>query len=84
MTGTLCKSDQEVVKRWRGSGESKCQPHFGRKRKSPQRSNRALAKLFLADRKLTSKKLARELKCVTGVKLSASTVKDASLERSHC
>ena len=71
-TGAFRKGVQGVPERWKGSGESECQPQSERKRKL---SERTLLRLSLADQKLTPKELTRETKDSTGVKLSAPTVR---------
>ena len=64
-----------MLKRWKATGESKCQPRSRRKRKSTERTDRTLVRLSLANRKLTSKELARELKESSSVELSTPTVR---------
>ena len=71
-----------MLRRWEGSHKSKCQPQAGRKRKSSKRSDRTLVRLSLADRKLTSKKLARRLKDNTDIEYCSSTGKIRLLEYS--
>ena len=63
-----------------GSRESKCPAQFRRKRKSSKRSDRALVRLSLGGRKLTSHGLVRELTDITGDELSASTARKRLLE----
>ena len=62
------------------TGDSRCQPRSGRKRKSVTRSDRTLIRISLRNRKLTSKELSRELKESSGVELSAPTVRRRLLE----
>ena len=70
-SGSSRRGVQAVLKRWKGSGESKYQFQSGRKRKSTKRSDATLVILSLADKKLAFKKLAKELQDSTGVELSA-------------
>ena len=79
-TGTSRKGVQGVLKRWIETGDAKCQPRSGRKRKSTKRSDRTLVRISLGNRRLNSKELARELKESSGVELSAPTVRRRSLE----
>ena len=79
-TGVSRKEVQGVLKRWMETGDSRCQPRSGRKRKSVTRSDRALIRISLRNRKLTSKELSRELKESIGVELSAPTVRRMLLE----
>ena len=79
-TGISRNGVQGVLKRWKATGESKCQPRSGRKRKSTERTDRTLVRLSLANRKLTSKELARELKESNSVELSTPTVRRRLLE----
>ena len=79
-TGVSRNGVQGVLKRWKATGESKCQPRSGRKRKSTERTDRTLVRLSLANRKLTSKELARELKESSSVELSTPTVRRRLLE----
>ena len=67
-----------MLKRWMETGDSRCQPRSGRKRKSVTRSDRTL--ILLRNRKLTSKELSRELKESSGVELSAPTLRRRLLE----
>ena len=76
-TGTSRKG---VLKRWIETGDAKCQPRSGRKRKSTKRSDRTLVRISLGNRRLNSKELARELKESSGVELSAPTVRRRLLE----
>jgi len=69
-----------VIKRWQETGESKCLPRSGRKRKSTKREDRTLVRISLANRRLASKELSRELNESTGAKLSAPTVRRRLLE----
>ena len=79
-TGISRNGVQGVLKRWKATGESKCQPRSRRKRKSTERTDRTLVRLSLANRKLTSKELARELKESSSVELSTPTVRRRLLE----
>ena len=79
-TGTSRKGVQGVLKRWIETGDAKCQPRSGRKRKSTKRSDRTLVRICLGNRRLNSKELARELKESSGVELSAPTVRRRLLE----
>ena len=79
-TGTSRKGVQGVLKRWIETGDAKCQPRSGRKRKSTKRSDRTLVRISLGNRRLNSKELARELKESSGVELSAPTVRRRLLE----
>ena len=79
-TGVSRKGVQGVLKRWMKTGDSRCQPRSGRKRKSVTRSDRTLIRISLRNRKLTSKELSRELKESSGVELSAPTVRKRLLE----
>ena len=92
-TGASRKRVQGELKRWMETGDSRCQPRSGRKRKSVTRFDRTLIRISLRNRKLTSKELSRELKESSGVELSAPTVRrrllengprGAKLERSRC
>ena len=71
---------QEVLKRWIATGDSKCQPRTGRKRKSTRRTDRTLMRISLRNRKVISKELARELKESSNVELSTPTVRRRLLE----
>ena len=71
---------QGVLKRWMETGDSRCQPRSGKKRKSVTRCDRTLIRISLRKRKLTSKELSGELKESSGVELSASTVRKRLLE----
>ena len=62
------------------TGDWRCQPRSGRKRKLVTRCDRTLIKISLRNRKLTSKELSRELKESSGVELSAPTVRRRLLE----
>ena len=79
-TGVSRKGVQEVLKRWMETGDSSCQPRSGRKRKSVTRCDRALIRISLRNRKLTSKELSKDLKGSSGVELSAPTVRRRLLE----
>ena len=79
-TGVSRKGVQGVLKRWMETGDSKCQPRSGRKRKSVTRSDRTLIRISLRNKKLTSKELSKELKESSGVELSAPTVRRRLLE----
>ena len=48
--GTSRKGVQGVLKRWGGTGESKCQPQSGRKQESSKRADGTLVRLSLAER----------------------------------
>ena len=69
-----------MLKQWMETGDSRCQPRSGRKRKSVTRSDKTLIRISLRNRKLTSKELSRELKESSGVELSAPTVRRRLLE----
>ena len=79
-TGVSRKGVQGVLKRRMETGDLRCQPRSGRKRKSVTRSNRTLIRISLRNKKLTSKELSRELKESSGVELSAPTVRRRLLE----
>ena len=79
-TGVSRKGVQEVLKRWMETGDSRCQPRSGRKRKSVTRCDRTLIRISLRNRKLTLKEFSRELKKNSGVELSAPTVRRRLLE----
>ena len=79
-TGVSRKGVQGVLKRWMQTGDSRCQPRSGRKRKSVTRCDRTLIRISLRNRKLTLKELSRELKESSGVELSAPTVRRRLLE----
>ena len=79
-TGVSQKGMQGVLKRWMETGNSRCQPRLGRKRKSVTRSDRTLIRISLRNRKLTSKELSRKLKESSGVELSAPTMRRRLLE----
>ena len=76
----LVKECKGVLKRWIETGDAKCQPRSGRKRKSTKRSDRTLVRISLGNRRLNSKELARELKESSGFELSAPTVRRRLLE----
>ena len=71
-----------MLKRWMETGDSRCQPRSGRKRKSVTRCDKTLIRISLRNRKLTSKELSRELKESSGIELSAPTVRRRLLENS--
>ena len=73
-------SRKGVLKRWMETGDLRCQPRSGRKRKSVTRSDRTPIRISLRNRKLTSKELSMELKESSGVELSAPTVRGRLLE----
>ena len=69
-----------MLKRWMETGDSRCQPRSGRKRKLVTRSDETLIRISLRNRKLTSKELSRKLKESSEVELSAPTVRRRLLE----
>ena len=73
-------SRKGVLKRWMETGDSRCQPRSGKKRKSVTRCDRTLIRISLRNKKLTSKELSTELKESSGVELSAPTVRRRLLE----
>ena len=79
-TGISRRGVQGVLKQWKATGDSRCQPRSGRKRQSTRISDRTLVRISLGNRKLISKELAWELKERSGVELSAPTVRRRLLE----
>ena len=60
-----------TIKRWKETGKFEERPGRGRKMKSTVRQNRALVKLSLSNRRLTSSDLCQEWCQSTGVEAGA-------------
>lgn len=70
------KTDVNVtIKRWKETGKFEERPGRGRKMKSTIRQDRALVRLSLSDRRLTSSELCKDWRQSTGVEVSTSTIR---------
>ena len=64
-----------TIKRWKETGKFEERPGRGRKMKSTIRQDRALVRLSLSDRRLTSSELCKDWRQSTGVEVSISTIR---------
>ena len=64
-----------TIKRWKETGKFEERPGRGRKMKSTIRQDRALIRLSLSNRHLTSSDLCQEWRQSTGVEVSTSTIR---------
>ena len=65
----------DTIKRWRETVKFEKRPGRGRKMKSTIRQDRALARLYLFNRRQTSSDLCQEWRQSTGVEVSTSTIR---------
>ena len=64
-----------TIKRWKETGKFEERPGRGRKMKSNIRQDRALVRISLSNRRLTSSDLCQEWRQSTGVEVSTSTIR---------